>query len=227
MRIEDVMTRSVRTVSPETSLKEAAEILTELRISGLPVVADGKVVGVVSEADILTKERGEAPYRGGLLGLVFEDGQGRAKLLAKTVGEAMTSPAVTVRPQRPVAEAAATMIDRKINRLPVVDDKGTLLGIVSRADLVRAFVRSDDEIAREIREDVVLHTLWIAPEQLDVKVENGTVTLGGQVETRDDAELLPEFVRRVPGVVAVESHLTWEYDKPKREREREREPARH
>jgi CBS domain-containing protein len=220
MRIEDVMTREVRAVAPGTSLKEAAQILAELRISGLPVVEDGKVVGVVSEADILAKERGEAAYRGGLLGHVFEhDDGGRAKLLAKTVGEAMTSPAITIGPLRPVPEAAAVMIDRKINRLPVVDDGGTLLGIVSRADLVRAFVRSDAEIAREIREDVVLHTLWIAPEQLDVQVDNGTVTLAGQVETKDDAELLPEFVRRVPGVVDVQSQLTWAFERPTRERE--------
>jgi CBS domain-containing protein len=219
MRIEEVMTRAVRTVAPETSLKEAAEILAELRISGLPVVEAGKVVGVLSEADILSKERGEAPFRGGLLGLVFENGHGRAKLLAKTVGEAMTSPAITIGPQRPVPEAAAVMIDKKINRLPVVDDEGTLVGLVSRADLVRAFVRPDDEIAREIREDVVLHTLWIAPEQLDVKVENGAVMLAGQVETKDDAELLPEFVRRVPGVIEVQSSLTWEYEKPRHVRE--------
>ena len=219
MRIEEVMTGAVRTVAPETSLKEAAEILAELRISGLPVVEEGKVVGVLSEADIVSKERGEAPYRGGLLGLVFENGHGRAKLLAKTVGEAMTSPAITIGPHRPVPEAAAVMIDKKINRLPVVDDNGMLIGIVSRADLVRAFVRPDDEIAREIREDVVLHTLWIAPEQLDLNVENGVVTLAGQVETKDDAELLPEFVRRVPGVVDVRAHLTWEFEKPRHQRE--------
>jgi CBS domain-containing protein len=213
MRVEDVMTRVVRTVSPDTSLREAAEILAELRISGLPVVDEGKVVGVVSEADILTKERGKAPEGGGLFRLLFEEnGHARAKMLAKTAGEAMTAPAITIAPHRPVAEAAGTMIDRRVNRLPVVDDDGTLLGIVTRADLVRAFVRSDAEIAREIREDVVLHSMWIAPEQIEVKVVDGAVTLAGQLETRDDATLLPEFVKRVPGVVAVESHLTWEID---------------
>lgn len=218
MRIEDVMTRTVRTVSPEASLKEAAETLAELRISGLPVVRDGKVVGVFSEADILAKERGGSPFRGGLLGLLFKNGQARTKLEALTVGEAMTSPAITISPSRAVAEAAGLMIDKRINRLPVVDEHGALIGIVSRADLVRAFVRTDEEIAWEIREDVVLRTLWIAPEQLGVRVDNGTVTLTGMLGTRDDAELLPEFVRRVPGVVAVESQLTWQYDSAKRER---------
>jgi CBS domain-containing protein len=221
MRVEDVMTKVVRTVSPGTSLKEAAEILAELRISGLPVVEDGKVVGVVSEADILSKERGQAPERGGLLRLLFEpNGSARTKLLAMTAGEAMTAPPITIAPDRQVAEAAGVMIDKRVNRLPVVDDAGALLGIVSRADLVRAFVRSDEEIAREIREDVVLHILWIAPEQIDVQVENGTVVLAGQVETQDDADLLPAFVKRVPGVVAVESRLTWEVDRPAREKRR-------
>jgi CBS domain-containing protein len=221
MRVEDVMTQVVRTVSPDTSLKEAAEILAELRISGLPVVEGGKIVGVVSEADIVTKERGRAAKSGGLLRLLFEpNGDTHAKLLATTAGEAMTAPPITIAPDRPVAEAAGVMIDKHVNRLPVVDDEGALLGIVSRADLVRAFVRSDEEIAREIREDVVLHILWIAPEQIDVQVEGGKVTLTGQTETQDDAELLPAFVKRVPGVVAVESRLTWETDRPAHARRR-------
>ena len=100
------------------------------------------------------------------------------------------------------------MVDRGVNRLPVVDG-GKLVGIVTRADLVRAFVRSDAEIEREIREDVVLRTLWIAPESLSVAVKNGEVTLAGQVESQDDADLVTAFAGRVPGVVAVDSRLTW------------------
>lgn len=210
MKVEDVMTREVRTVSPDASLKDVAEMLSELRVSGLPVVQDGRILGVVSEADILTKERGEAPNLGGLLGALFEDrSEVRAKLQATTAGEAMTAPAITISAKRPVSDAAARMIDLGVNRLPVVDDAGMLVGIVTRADLVRAFVRSDDEIAREIREDVVLRSLWIEPDQIDVQVDKGAVTLIGRVETKTDAELVPAFVKRVPGVVSVESRLTW------------------
>ncbi len=112
------------------------------------------------------------------------------------------------------------MIDAQVNRLPVVDDNDELVGIVTRADLVRAFVRSDADIAREIREDVILHTLWIVPDELTITVDNGAVTLGGEVETKSDAELLPEFVRRVPGVISVDSRLTWrvEENRPSRRR---------
>jgi CBS domain-containing protein len=211
MKVEDVMTREVKTVAPETPLREVARILAEHRISGVPVVEKGKVVGVVSEADILVKEQGERRRRGGLLGLLLDNGRSlETKLEARTAGEAMTAPAITIGPKRPLAEAAAKMVEEKVNRLPVVDEEGNLLGIVTRADLVRAFVRPDEEIAREIREDIVFRTLWIPPEQVEVKVDKGLVTLRGHVETKADAELLPSFVQRVAGVVAVDAELTWE-----------------
>jgi CBS domain-containing protein len=217
MRIEDVMTRDVKTVSPGTSLRQVAASLTGLRISGLPVVEGDRVVGVVSEADILVKERGEAPSRGGLLGLLLDDrSELAAKLHASTAGEAMTAPAITISPQAPISAAAATMIDEGINRLPVVDDDGRLVGIVTRADLVKAFVRTDGEIEREIREEVVLGTLWIPPDRVEVSVENGVVTLTGRVETKTDAELLPRFAQRVAGVISVDSRLTWESDDERR-----------
>ncbi len=210
MKVEDVMTREVRTVAPTATLKEVAETLADLRVSGLPVVEDGRILGVVSEADILAKERGEEPNLGGLLSALFEDRHEiRAKLHASTAGEAMTSPAITISGSRPVSDAAARMIDLGVNRLPVVDDEGKLVGIVTRADLVRAFVRSDEEIAREIREDVVLRSLWIEPDTIDVLVVDGAVTLTGRVETKTDAELVPAFVKRVAGVVSVESRLSW------------------
>ena len=219
MRVEDVMTKDVKTVRPDTPLREVARILAEGKISGVPVVEDGKLVGVVSESDILVKERGERPGRGGLLGLIVDEGRElQTKLQARSAGEAMTSPAITIGPKRTVTEAASKMVEEKVNRLPVVDDKGNLVGIVTRADLVRAFVRSDEEIAREIREDVVFRTLWIPPEQVEVAVERGVVTLRGHVENRSDAELLPSFVQRVPGVIAVESYLTWEDEDGRRAR---------
>jgi CBS domain-containing protein len=109
------------------------------------------------------------------------------------------------------------MIDEQVNRLPVVTDDGVLVGIVTRADLVRAFVRSDAEIAAEIREDVVLRALWIVPEQVTVAVEDGAVELSGHVGTRADAELASALTRRVPGVVSVTSSVTWDTDGGDRE----------
>jgi CBS domain-containing protein len=211
MQVSDVMTRDVWTVSPDSTLKEVAQMLARLGVSGLPVVDGGRVVGVVSEADVLAKERGSSPRRSGLFGLLLdEDSDVTAKLEARTAGEAMTSPAVTIAPDRLLAEAAARMLDEEVNRLPVVDEEGTLVGIVTRADLVRAFVRSDDEIAHEVEHEVILRTLWIAPERVKVEVTDGEVRITGRVETKAEAEIVPEFVRRVAGVVAVSSNLTWE-----------------
>src|SRR5581483_5078942 len=144
------------------------------RISGLPVVdADGTVLGVISEADILFKECGEQGPQGVLAWLLEPDGPD--KLEATSVRQAMTVPARTIGQERPVAEAAKRMLEEGVNRFPVVNDDGALVGIVTRADLVRAFVRSDQAIADEIREDVVLKTLWIAPEALDISVHDGRV----------------------------------------------------
>ncbi len=213
MRIEHLMTTPVATVSPETSLKEVASILAARGISGLPVCdAGGRVVGVVSEADILRKEEGIAPAHGSLFDrLIGRSDEYVEKMAARTAGEAMTAPAITIDAGRPVAEAARLMTERGVNRLPVTSG-GELVGIVTRADLVRAFNRSDAEIEREIREDVLLHTLWIAPANLRIEVEDGEVTLTGTLETRTEAELAVAYVRRVPGVVDVHADLGWQED---------------
>ena len=131
MRVEEVMCRDVVTVSQSTPLKDVARILLERRISGLPVVDDeGRVVGVVSEGDIVSKERGVE--QGAVHGYhwLFGPDDGEAlKREARTAAEAMTSPAVVVRPQRSVAEAARLMVEQSVNRLPVVSE-GNLVGIV-------------------------------------------------------------------------------------------------
>ncbi len=218
MKIEELMTRDVVTVGPEMPLKDVASILAERRISGLPVVGDQhNVLGVVSEADILVKEQGPEPRHGGLFGWLLEGGRvDEGKLAARTAGDAMTSPAIAIRPEKQVSEAARLMTESGIKRLPIVDADGKLVGIVTRSDLVRAFARTDAEIEREIREQIVKHALWIDDEKLDIRVERGEVTLSGQVGRRSDAELLPPFVERVPGVVSVASTLTWDWDDRKK-----------
>ena len=208
MKVVELMTRDVATVTPETSLRDAASLLATRNISGVPVVdASGTVVGVFSEADILAKVSGERP-RGGLLGWLLEaDVALDDKIRARTVGEAMTAPVITIAPTRPVHEAAARMVSESVNRLPVVED-GNLVGIVTRADLVRAFTRTDAEIAGEIETEILRRTLWLEPGAVTVTVTDGTVRLEGEVETETDAELLPVFVARVPGVVSVDATLT-------------------
>jgi CBS domain-containing protein len=129
----------------------------------------------------------------------------------------MTAPAKTIAPGRPIAEAAARMIEEGVNRLPVVED-GKLVGMVARADLVRAFMRSDVEVEREIREDVLRRTLWLGdPDAATVTVESGRVTLRGSVDTRSDAEFVAAFVAKIPGVVEIDSSLRWLEDDRRRQ----------
>jgi CBS domain-containing protein len=214
MKVEELMTRNAIAVTPEIPLKEVGGLLAEQRISGLPVVDDeGHVLGVVSEADILVKERGPESKHGGVFAWLLEGGRAdQEKLAARNAGEAMTAPAITIRARKHVSEAARLMTEHGIKRLPVVDAYGSLVGIVTRSDLVRAFARSDDEIAREIREDVVTRTLWIEDPGLEVRVDRGEVTLTGELERKADADLLSLFVARVPGVISVRSELTWRWD---------------
>jgi CBS domain-containing protein len=210
MRVDDLMTREVVSVSPEATLKEVAAKLVEYRISGLPVCdPDGTVLGVVSEADILYRERGPAE-REGLLARLFEEGLATEtkKAAARTAGEAMSTPPITILGYRTVSTAARTMLEHRVKRLPVVDIGGHLLGIVTRADLVRAFVRTDEELEREIREEVVERTLWSGPNTVEVVVKGGEVELTGEVETDGDLDLLERLVAQVPGVVEVRASVT-------------------
>ena len=209
MKVADVMNRDVVVVSPRMPLKDVARVLVNRHFSGVPVVDDdGTVLGVVSEGDILAKERGPGSATS-IFGRALELETWSRKHNALDAGDAMTTPAVTIDPQRRVSEAAALMLDSKVNRLPVVDADGKLVGIVTRADLVRAFVRDDSEIEREIRDDVLVRTLWESPERFRVGVRSGEVTLSGKVNNAHAAGTLVRFVERVPGVVNIRSRLTW------------------
>jgi CBS domain-containing protein len=209
MKVSDVMSTEVVTVTADTPLKKAAALMLERGISGLPVVDEDGLVGVLSETDILFKEH-TRPDRHGLVDWVMHYGEDppETKLDARFVRDAMTSPAVTVPSGRSVADAATMMLDLGLNRLAVVDGD-ELVGIVTRSDLMRAFTRSDDEIAQEIREDVILRTLWVEPSPVSVNVEAGDVVIEGQVENEKLAELIRMYALRVPGVVSVETNLTW------------------
>ena len=213
MKVHEVMTTAVVTTRPDATLKEAALLLAENGISGLPVVDDdGIVVGVVSEADILAKETATESERRGVAHWLLDprDPWLGTRFAARTVGEAMSSPVRTIDPDRPVVEAATRMLEEGINRLPVVDAHGKLVGLVSRGDLVRAFARSDEAIRREIEEDLLRGTLWIDhPDDIRVEVAGGEVTLSGKVDSPADTEVVPLHVRRVPGVVGVTSRLAF------------------
>ena len=219
MKVEDLMTRDVVSVAPSASVRSIAETLVEHRISGLPVCeADGTVVGVVSEADILVRAKGRPETSRGLLGWLIDapSPEEIVKAHALTADQAMTSPAITIAPHRPATAAARMMVERSINRLVVVDGSGKLAGILTRADLVRAFARPDSEIENEIRDDVLLRMIWAEPTSVEVSVLDGVVELRGELESKTDVELLETFVGRVPGVVSVACSVGYRFDDDKR-----------
>lgn len=215
LKVRDLMTADVVTVRPTTPIKDAARLLVEHRISGMPVVDGGRVVGVISEGDLIVKEHGADPVERRPLARIFGDSPETraqlAKIVALTAGDAMTAPAITISADALVAEAAATMMRRGVNRLPVVDGD-ELVGVVSRADIVRAFVRTDEELAEAIREDVLYKTLWLDPSLFEVVVTKGKARIRGQVERRSEADVIERIAMMVPGIVGVESELTWTLD---------------
>ena len=216
MKVADVMTRTVVSVGLDTPLKDVAALMIERGISGVPVVDEaGAVIGVVSEADFVIKERGVEGVHHRLLAGIFGESRRTqaelAKIEATTAGEAMTSPAIVVDAADTLKWAAELMAGRKINRLPVVD-RGALVGIVTRADVVRAFVRTDEDLERLVREEVLGRTAGLEPETFDVSARDGVVELAGRVDRRSVAETIVELTRGLGGIVGVESHLTWEVD---------------
>jgi CBS domain-containing protein len=206
MKVSDLMTRDVATVTPGAALKDVARLLVARRISGVPVVEGDHVVGVVSERDILFKQQPSSGVHRGVLAWLMDETQITLKLDARTAQEAMSRPPVTIASGRPVVDAAKLMLDEGVSRLPVVDS-GRLVGILTEGDLVRAFARSDEEIRREIMEDAILPTLWQPPGVFDLEVQGGEVTISGAVATRDHARKIERLIDRVPGVVGIEARL--------------------
>ena len=213
MRVSEVMTTDVVTTTADTPLRDVARTLVERGISGMPVVdAENKVIGVVSEADVLAKERRAPEDKHSALArlLGHHNGEEVAKHEARTAGDAMTAPAVTTVPYMSVASAAERMLEHGVNRLPVVDARGRLVGIVTRADLVRAFARTDEQIAADMREEIATQQAWSGDSNtVEVSVKDGDALLTGTVSRRSDAEIITHLVRLVPGVVEVRSQLTW------------------
>ena len=215
MRVRDLMTTDLVTVTPEAPIKEAAALMVQHGVSGLVVTdGEGEAAGIVSEADFVKSEANRgARERAGLLRW-FGRSSG-PEIPGTRVGEIMTSPVITVDPDVHYRAAARIMDRRGVKRLPVLAD-GRLVGVLSRADIVRAFNRTDKEIRDEIIEELLPTVLWIDPERLDVTVEDGVVALSGRLATKVDVELVDYMTRRVDGVVDITTNLSWEFDPSKR-----------
>ncbi|GAA3560998.1 CBS domain-containing protein [Nonomuraea rosea] len=217
MTVADVMTTKVVSVTAATPFKEIAEALINGGISAVPVLADDDhVIGMVSEADLLRKEEfREEFYREGYrppLRARLRHPKGRQKADGDTAADLMTSPAVMISPEASAVSAARLMDAHDVKRLAVVDRDGRLQGIVSRRDLVKLFLRGDEDIAAEIRDDVLDRALWVDTQGVNVTVHQGVVTLSGWMERRTEAGIAARMTSRVNGVVDVVDKLTWKVD---------------
>jgi CBS domain-containing protein len=214
--IKDVMTTRVVWIKKDASFRTMAAALREHRVSAFPVLDDdGKVIGVVSEADMLAKEALDSEPQGmpGMItGLLRHKEYEKARGIV--AGDLMTSPPITVSPDDTVERAARLMHSRKVKRLPVVDANRHLVGIVSRADLLAVYDRSDEDILKEITDDIMLNAFLADPQALHATVENGVVTLTGAPDTVLAGREIMQQVRHVRGVVAVRDRLAYPPEPP-------------
>ncbi|GAA3047199.1 CBS domain-containing protein [Streptomyces roseofulvus] len=184
LKVGGLMTDDVVTALVGTTFREVAKLIAEHDVSGLPVVDDDDhVVGVVSESDLLARR-------------------------APTVRGVMSAPAVTVHAEEAAADAARLMVRRGVERLPVVDEEERLVGIVTRRDLLRVFLRPDPEIRRRIREEILADAMALSEDAVDVHVLDGVVTLAGRLRTRGQVVTLLRLTERMDGVVTVVDRLS-------------------
>jgi len=206
--VKDVMSTNVITVHADATFKDIATQLHEQRVSAFPVVdGDGRVIGVVSEADLLTKEALGTARPGPVHGLMRH--REHSKMTALTAADLMSEPPITIGPDEPATSAARLMYNTRVKRLPVVTGDGTLVGIVSRVDVLSVYSRPDEEIGHEIREDLILGTYLCDPNAYTITVKDGVVTMEGTPETALVGHDIVDSVRHTEGVVAVRDRLSY------------------
>lgn len=220
MRVHDVMTTPAITVSPETPFPELVDRLLTHEVTGLPVVdTSGVMVGIVTEADLVPKEAygGHKRRLIQVLADLVAGGETRwaIKARGRTAANVMTRDVTTVSPEVDVRVAARRMIEAGVKRMPVVDEAGHVLGVVSRRDMLQVLHRSDDEIRHEL--EAALVDPRRAPEHLDVDVavDDGVVTLTGTALFPQDVAVLTSMTWRVSGVVDVSNHVQSREPDPK------------
>lgn len=210
LTVSDVMTRDVVTVTTDTGFRQIADLLVSRRVSAVPVLdPEGVVVGVVSEADLIPK-------------LEYADrlphhplATRRTRVIRRKAGseravDLMTAPAISVGPQVSVSRAARTLEAARVKRLPVLDEHGRLVGIVSRRDLVRTYVRTDADLHASVRQ--MLDALWIDPATVTAECTAGVVQFTGHVDRRSTADMITNVIRSTAGVVDVVNDLSFDHD---------------
>lgn len=205
--VRDVMTTSVVAVRKDASFKEMAAMLRTRHISAFPVLDEaGRVIGVVSEGDLLVKEAVQAD--GTSLIAALRHIREEEKATGVTAGDLMTAPAITISPDATVEQAARLMYDRRVKRLPVVNASGRLLGIISRVDVLAVYSRPDQDIQNEVTQAVLPGILPGSARKLQVAVREGIVTITGAPQTEKTAKAVIDGVRHVQGVIAVRDRFS-------------------
>jgi CBS domain-containing protein len=206
------MTADPMTVRQDTPYKDIARLLAERNISAVPVIDEtGVPVGVVSEADLLVKAEYQdldkpSPFSGTRLRHEWIKAQSRV------AAELMSPQPLTISVDTSLPAAARELVRAGVRRLLVVDEGGRLVGVVARRDLLRPFVRADEEIAADVRAQVLVRALLLRPTDVAVSVSDGVVTLAGTVERRSEAEIAVRLTHALPGVVAVVDELHYDWD---------------
>lgn len=212
-KVKDVMTGEVISARPSTPYKQLVRLLITRQVSGVPVVdPDCRVVGVVSEADLLLKH--ELPT--GKLQRFPLASSGwrleRRKARGGVAVELMSWPVITIGPQAEVAEAARRLHRHRIRRMPVIDNSGRLVGIVSHSDVLKVFLRPDSDIRRDVLDQVIFSGLVPLPERIQVSVRDGVVLLEGPCQRQSFIPVLGRAAAGVEGVVRVENRLGSDLD---------------
>ena len=221
MKASDVMTRNVITVERETSVADVIRLMLENNVSGLPVLDDGKVVGILTEGDLLRRsETGTEKQRPRWLEILMGPGRMAGEYVrthGRKVEAIMTTDLISVTGDTPLDEVVGLMERRRIKRVPVIEGDA-LIGIVSRLDLLRALlrtieaehseIRGDDEIREQILAELA-KAAWVPRDGLSISVKDGVVDLNGVILEEKEREALRVVAENVPGVKAVEDHLVW------------------
>ncbi len=203
----EIMSSPVITVSPDTPFRNIVAMMLQHGISGLPVVdEDGRLLGIVTEADLLLKEEEPhaqpalIPWHGSSLRLERILDRHR-KFEGMMAGDLMTENVVTATEETSAHQLAHLMLAREINRIPILHD-GRIVGIVTRADILKLFTRGDQALLEAVRE-VLVRDLWIDPKGLSISCLNGIVAVAGEVDRRTDRDLLFRWIKSIDGVVGV------------------------
>lgn len=211
--VADVMTTRVHVASPLTPFKLLVRLIEENRVSAIPIVdQSGTPVGIVSEADLLVKERRRDLQADNNLFQLRKHRHERAKAGAFVASELMSSPVITVDTETSLTDAAKLMHQRNVKRLVVVDARGRIAGIVSRSDLLQVFLRTDEDLLADVVDRVIPAVLTGGSDKVVVGVFSNVITLSGTVDRRSDAEILGRLAEDVDGVVGVENRLAYVWD---------------